>query len=89
MTVYVMFEKTKTKKTDRIDNIGIKKNMKLTACIRVMISYVRRYALYGFGKINAILMYHNSYNMYKKKKKKNNNNNILNYSLHCYHFNRN
>ena len=44
--------------------------MKLTACIRVMISYVRRYALYGFRKINAILMYHNSYNMYKNKKKK-------------------
>ena len=44
--------------------------MKLTACIRVMISYVRKYALYGFPKINRNLLYHNSYNMYKKQKQK-------------------
>ena len=46
--------------------------MKLTACIRVMISYVRKYALYGFRKINTNLLYnHNSYiNKYKKKNKK-------------------
>jgi hypothetical protein len=43
--------------------------MKLTACmyIRVMISYVRKYSLCGFRKINT----HNSYNIYKKKKKLN------------------
>ena len=46
--------------------------MKLTACIRVMISYVRKYLLYGFRKINTNLLYnHNSYiNMNKKKNKK-------------------
>ena len=45
--------------------------MKLTACIHVMISYVWKYLLYGFRKINTNLLYnHNSYNMYKKKKKK-------------------
>ena len=47
--------------------------MKLTACmyIRVMISYVRKYSLCGFRKINTNLLYtHNSYNMYKKKEKK-------------------
>ena len=43
--------------------------MKLTACIRVIISYVRKYALYGFRKINTNLLYHNSYNMYKKQQK--------------------
>ena len=51
--------------------------MKLTACIRVMISYVRKYALYGFRKINTNLLYHNSYNMYKKKHKKTQKNLIL------------
>ena len=45
--------------------------MKLTACSPVMISYVRKYSLYGFRKINTNLLYnHNSYiNMYKKQKK--------------------
>ena len=63
-----MFEKNKTKqkkkKNDRIVNIDKKKNMKLTAClyIRVMISYVRKYSLCGFRKINTNLLYtHNSY----------------------------
>jgi hypothetical protein len=38
--------------------------------IRVMISYVWKYALCGFRKINTNLLYtHNSYNMLKKKKK--------------------
>ena len=44
--------------------------MKLTACmyIRAMISYVRKYSLCGFRKINTNLLYtHNSYNMYEKK----------------------
>jgi hypothetical protein len=44
--------------------ILIKKNMKLTACmyIRVMISYVRKYLLCSFRKINTNLLYiHNSY----------------------------
>ena len=46
--------------------------MKLTACSPGMISYVRKYSMYGFRKINKNLLYnHNSYiNMYKKKKKK-------------------
>ena len=45
--------------------------MKLTACIRVMYSYVKKYSLYGFRKINTNLLYnHNSYNMQKKKQKK-------------------
>jgi peroxiredoxin family protein len=58
MTAYVMFEK-KQKKTDRIVNIDKEKNMKLTACmyIRVMISYVRKYSLCGFRKINTNLLY--------------------------------
>ena len=36
-----------------------------------MISYVRKYSLCGFRKINTNLLYnHNSYNMYKKTKTK-------------------
>ena len=52
--------------------------MKLTACSPVMISYVRKYSLYGFRKINTNLLYnHNSYiNMNKKKIKKKININI-------------
>ena len=66
MTVYMMFGKRKKNPTEQL--ILIKKNMKLTACIRIMISYVRKYSLYGFRKINTNLLYnHNSYNMYKKK----------------------
>jgi len=43
--------------------------MKLTACIRAMNSYVRKYSLCGFRKINTNLLYnHNSYNMLKKTK---------------------
>ena len=38
------------KKTDRIDNIDKEKHMKLTACIRVMISYVRKYSCTAFEK---------------------------------------
>ena len=56
-------------KNGRIVNIDIK-IMKLTACmhIRVMISYVRKYLLCGFRKINTNLLYtHNSYNMQKKR----------------------
>jgi hypothetical protein len=61
-------KKKQRRKNDRIVNIDIyiKKNMKLTACmyIRVMISYVRRYSLCDFRKINTNLLYtHNSYNM--------------------------
>ena len=43
--------------------------MKLTACSPVMISYVRKYSLYGFRKINTNILYnHNSYiNMYEIK----------------------
>ena len=62
-------KQTKTKKQQKL--ILIKKNMKLTACmyIHVMISYVRKYSLCGFRKINTNLLYtYNSYNMYKKKK---------------------
>ena len=45
--------------------------MKLTACIRVMNSYVRTYSLCGFRKINTNQLYnHNSYNMLKKNTKK-------------------
>ena len=44
------------KKTDRVVNID---KEKLTACmyIRVMISYVRKYSLCGFRKINTNLLY--------------------------------
>ena len=61
MTVYMIFEKKQQQKNDRIVNID-KENMKLTACmyIRVMISYIRKYSLCGFRKINTN---HNSYNM--------------------------
>ena len=65
-----MFEKNKTEQNKKKKSteylILIKKNMKLTACmyIRVMISYVRKYSLCGFRKINTNLLYaHNSYNM--------------------------
>ena len=46
------------KKPDRL-LILIKNNMKLTACmyILVMISYVRKYSLCGFRKINTNLLY--------------------------------
>ena len=74
----------KQNKTDRIVNID-RENMKLTTSmyIRVMISYVRKYLLYGFRKINTNLLYtHNSYNMQQKL------NNLI-YSLHLYHFNQN
>ena len=46
--------------------------MNLTAFmyIRVVISYVRKYSLCGFRKININLLYtHHSYNMLKKNKK--------------------
>jgi hypothetical protein len=56
---YVMFEKKQNKKKTTEYLILIKKNMKLTACmyIRVMISYVRKYSLCGFRKINTNLLY--------------------------------
>ena len=68
MTTYVMYEK-KNKKNDRIINID-KKNMKLTACmyIRVMISYVRKYSLCGFRKINTNLLYTLTILICKEKK---------------------
>ena len=46
--------------------------MKLTACmyIRVMISYVRKYSLCGFRKINTNLLYTLTILICKKKKKK-------------------
>ena len=66
-------KKNKTKQNKKKKSteylILIKKNMKLTAYmyIRVMISYVRKYSLCGFRKINTnLLCTHNSYNMLKK-----------------------
>ena len=50
-------KKSKKKPTEQL--ILIKKIMKLTACmyIRVMISYVRKYSLCDFRKINTNLLY--------------------------------
>jgi hypothetical protein len=47
--------------------------MKLTACmyIRVMISYVRKYSLCGFRKINTNLLYTLTILICKEKKKLN------------------
>ena len=61
--------KKTTQKIDRIVNIDEVKHMKLTAFmyIRVMISYVRKYSLCGFRKININLLY--THNSYKKNKK--------------------
>ena len=61
--------KKTTQKIDSIVNIDEVKNMKLTAFmyIRVMISYVRKYSLCGFRKININLLY--THNSYKKNKK--------------------
>ena len=44
--------------------------MKLTACIRVMISYVRKYSLYGFRNINTNLPTLTILIICKKKKTK-------------------
>ena len=47
-----------------------------------MISYVRKYSLYGFRKINTNLLYtRNSYNMYKKTKQNQNNINIASFFI--------
>jgi hypothetical protein len=53
MTAYVMFEKKNTKKNDIIVNIDKEKyEINSLLYIRVMISYVRKYSLCGFRKVN-------------------------------------